>query len=947
MYTNADGIDTNKLAELKDRIQDKNPDIICITETKLTTNIMDEALGLDQYTIWRKERKNKGGGGILIMTKKELTTTEVQLPTTTYAEVLAIDIKTKKGSLLVATTYIAPKTNVWNTEEHKQLQQESLDTLKNLLQRAETKSQELILTGDFNCSIDWDRREAIYKSHIRRSWNENILDLTSDFSLHQHVNENTRARGTDEASMLDLLFTRQQEDLTNITYNAPLGTSDHAVLNMNYYIEEESNVSQYKEKYNYRKGDYTGLKEYLSKIDWERELDITDIDKQNEKFLKLLNEGIEKFIPKTKPKRTCSNHKKWFNLRCVKARADKELLWKRYKRHPSEAARERYKEARNSYTQVTRETIREFEKDIIEKSEKEPKLFYDYINSRTKKKEQILTITDEGVTYDNEKDMSEILNKNFQSVFTKEPSFDTNQDTPTPKKRLREIKLTKKRVLEALKDLDKSKSMGPDEISPWILNECREVLCQPILMIFTNSLQQGKLPKIWKKANITPLYKKGNKSNPLNYRPVSLTSVVCKILEKLIREDWEKMLEEQNMLTEKQFGFRQGRSTVSNLLSFYDRVTDTIQKREGWVDCIYLDFSKAFDKVPHKRLIWKLQHIGGVDGTLLKWMSDFLKDRKMSTVIRGTSSEDREVTSGVPQGSVLAPLMFLIYINDLGEDITGNTYMNMFADDAKIQKRIINENSCKKLQEDMNKIHAWSNKWKMKFNVDKCHVIRFGKSSKRPVYQYKLGDETIPSADKEKDLGVVVNHNLKPEDHINQITGQMHNLVANMKIAFTYVDTNMARKIITTFIRPKLEYASVAWNPWLQKDIKKIERIQKAATRWVPELRELSYEERLQALNLTTLEARRKRGALITLYKCTTQMIHIDKENFTEEGNRETRGHSKKLKEKVGKKNVKKYSFPTRYIRSWNNLSEHMVSAKNIHHFKKMYDEMTQRDGTT
>ena len=173
----------------------------------------------------------------------------------------------------------------------------------------------------------------------------------------------------------------------------------------------------------------------------------------------------------------------------------------------------------------------------------------------------------------------------------------------------------------------------------------------------------------------------------------------------------------------------------------------------------------------------------------------------------------------------------------------------------------------------------------------------------------------------------------------------MHSLQA--KIAFTHIDPSMVRKIITTFIRPKLEYASVAWNPWLQKDIKKIERIQKAATRWVPELRELSYDERLQALNLTTLDARRKRRALITLYKCTTQMIHIDKENFTEEGNRETRGHSKKLKEKEGKKNVKKYSFPTRYIRSWNNLSEHIVSAKNIHHFKKMYDEMTQRDGTT
>ena len=198
----------------------------------------DEALGLKQYNIWRKERTNKRGGGIMIMTKKELTTTEVELLTTTYAEALAIEIKTKRGSLLVATTYIAPRTAAWSTEEHKQLQLESLNTLRNLLRRAETRSQEIILTGDFNCAIDWNTLETINKPHITRDWSENVLDLFTDFCLHQHVNENTRARGTDNPSMLDLLFTRQQEDITNITYHAPLGMSDHAVINMKYCIEE-------------------------------------------------------------------------------------------------------------------------------------------------------------------------------------------------------------------------------------------------------------------------------------------------------------------------------------------------------------------------------------------------------------------------------------------------------------------------------------------------------------------------------------------------------------------------------------------------------------------------------------------------------------------------------------------------------------------------------------
>ena len=162
----------------------------------------------------------------------------------------------------------------------------------------------------------------------------------------------------------------------------------------------------------------------------------------------------------------------------------------------------------------------------------------------------------------------------------------------------------------------------------------------------------------------------------------------------------------------------------------------------------------------------------------------------MSTVVRGTASQNREVTSGVPQGSVLAPIMFLVYVNDLGNDLSENSYINMFADDAKIQRRVKNISSCEELQEDINKIQMWSEKWKMDFNVEKCHVVRFGTSKKRPMWQYKLGDEVIPTANKEKDLGVVINNKTHPDDHINQITSKMNYLLANMKIGMQIQSEN-------------------------------------------------------------------------------------------------------------------------------------------------------------
>ena len=215
----------------------------------------------------------------------------------------------------------------------------------------------------------------------------------------------------------------------------------------------------------------------------------------------------------------------------------------------------------------------------------------------------------------------------------------------------------------------------------------------------------------WKRANIVPIHKGGSKEEPLNYRPVSLTSILCKLCEKIIKKRWIKYLEEKKLLSPGQFGFREGTSTVTNLLSFYDRVVEILQERDGWVDCIYLDIKKAFDRVPHGRLVWKLRNFGGVRGRLLEWMKDYLIGRQMRTTIKGKYSGWKEVTSGVPQGAVLAPIMFLVYINDMGEGIT--SYMNMFADDAKIMRKIVDEQSCRELQSDLDLIKQWSDKWKL------------------------------------------------------------------------------------------------------------------------------------------------------------------------------------------------------------------------------------------
>ena len=201
-------------------------------------------------------------------------------------------------------------------------------------------------------------------------------------------------------------------------------------------------------------------------------------------------------------------------------------------------------------------------------------------------------------------------------------------------------------------------------------------MAEPIHDIIECSIQTGKVPKEWKRADIMPIYKNGNKEEPLHYRPVSLSSIVCKICEKVIKKQWTHYLEREGIISDRQFGFRTGRLRVTNLLRFYSRVIDITQERDGWADCIYLD------TFPHRRLLWKLEHIGGLKETLKNWMEHYLKGREMRTVVKYEQSKWKEVKNGVPQGSVLAPIMFLIYVTDMTEGVS--SYTSMFVDDAKL-----------------------------------------------------------------------------------------------------------------------------------------------------------------------------------------------------------------------------------------------------------------------
>jgi hypothetical protein len=380
------------------------------------------------------------------------------------------------------------------------------------------------------------------------------------------------------------------------------------------------------------------------------------------------------------------------------------------------------------------------------------------------------------------------------------------------------------------------------------------------------SITDGELPDMWKKANITPLFKKGSRLLSSNYRPVSLTSIPCKIIEKIISVHIMKYLTDNNLLSKHQHGFVRGKNCTTNLLEYVDIITEGLACGNS-LDVLYTDFAKAFDKVSHRKLLTKIKAYG-INGEVLKWIECFLNDREQRVIMGNNLSDWCNVSSGVPQGSVLGPLLFLLFINDLPEQTTTST-SKLYADDNKIIAKVNNENDAKSLQREINSICEWSTKWSLNFNIEKCRIMHFGKQNNHFNYYMPIEgkDWQLSKTFTERDVGVYISDDLKWSNQINQAIAKANSKLGLILKTFTSRDKTLMKTLYCSYVRPQLEFAASVWNPYLEKDIQKLEKIQNRATKTIPELRHMLNEDRNRQLNLTSLRTRRLRGDLIQQLK--------------------------------------------------------------------------------
>ncbi len=636
---------------------------------------------------------------------------------------------------------------------------------------------------------------------------------------------------------------------------------------------------------------------------------------------------------------------RWMNEKLKEKAQLKRLAYEEKRKYINESNRNRYARIRNQVKWEVRKAVKQYEEKVAEESKKNPKAFYKYAKSKLKCKSRVPDINYEGITAECDNEKAEMLNSFFTSVFVHEDKANIPKpDTIFNGQKLCSIIITEEMVKKKLDSLNSAKSPGVDKHHPRILKELREQLVTPLTMLFRNSMEEGFLPPVWRRANITPIYKsKGSKTSPNNYRPVSLTSILCKLLESIVKDHIINHLKANNLLYPHQHAFIGKRSATTQILEALDVWTNLLEKGDS-VDAIYLDFAKAFDTVPHLRLLEKCKALG-IDGLVLQWLRAFLEDRKQRVLVNGSPSTWSDVASGVPQGSVIGPVLFVIFVNDMPAKL--NNFISLFADDAKLFGKSTNQDDHLSIQDDLSKLQQWSSVWQLKFNETNCKTLYLGNNKKLPSVMDTTDSRiSLEESTQERDLGVLIDNNLTFDEHIAQSIKKANGKLAMIKRTFVNLDRTMLVQLYTALVRPLLEYGNVIWSPHLQKHIKALEAVQHRATRLIPGFATLSYEDRLSQLKLPSLSYRRLRGDMIEFYKYCHKEYDVQQTPFKLHRDvnidSTTRDNGIKMWKEKCKTSVRAQFLGNRSANIWNTLPREVVNAPSLNSFKNRLDSLWQ-----
>ena len=482
--------------------------------------------------------------------------------------------------------------------------------------------------------------------------------------------------------------------------------------------------------------------------------------------------------------------------------------------------------------------------------------------------------------------MADMFQSFFTSVFSNPDSTSVKQPDFTPPSithPIEDLTFSCSDIEESIDSIQDNSSCPEMEVPAKVLKKCKKNLSFPIKLIWEESYLSGIIPKHYKFQFIIPIHKKESPAYASNYRPISLTSHIIKIFERILKKHLVQYLEENCILNTKQHGFRKGKSCLTQLLAHYDDLLSNALF-ENDTDVVYLDFAKAFDKIDHKLLLKKLS-IYGISGNIFKWIENFLKDRHQSVALNGELSFISLVLSGVPQGSVLGPILFLLYINDL-VDVTQHSICRSFADDTRLSKSISTCNDMTQLQNDLSNVIKWSYENNMILNEDKFQLMSFNINKNSLMSNLPFTNDivryTTPSGivmqpeSTVKDLGIYLSDDFQWTHHITEIASRATRQAAWVLNTFSDRRDFVMLTLFKSLVRSHLEFCCPLWNPQCAKDIQTLELIQYNFISKIYGMEHLNYWEQLEKLKLDSLQRRRERYCIIHMWKIKNNLAPND-----------------------------------------------------------------------
>ena len=838
----------NKDTKLLIEAESDKYDIITLSETCLKDDITDEQLSIEGFhKLIRKDRPNNVGyGGVATYVKSSHFCKHRPDLDIDNLEAVWVETKIDKRSYVIGSFYRPPNATItyW-------------DLIEESLRKANSTNSTIVLLGDFNSDFNHPNRK--------------IFDIMNTFSLQQLVSENTRIT-ENTATCLDLIFTQSLDFVKNVEV-LPEICSDHSCPCLTIDVGKRTEPNSYKRIfYDYSKLNKDNFLNLLNQVNWNEILDNpqNDINLCAETFSQTFFDIANQCLPSRKV--TIRSYDKPFVDEELKNSFETRYkLYKIAKRTDSTADWATYRKYRNSVTKLVRKKKDDYDSNLDKKVSNNEnfgnKEFYKILKQFMNKKginDSIPPLEYDGQIHNSSLEKANALNDYFIKQSTLENINDEVPNLTQYASQLDNIIISQTDVSLVIKNLDKTKASGPDRIHNRLLIAASQIISEPLSVFFTKCIHLGKFPNCWKKAHVTPLLKKPPSNICTNYRPISLISCVGKLFERCVHKHVFKYLSDNDILTKSQSGFIPCDSTTNQLIIIYDNLCKAFDDRVT-NQSIFFDISKAFDKVWHKGLLHKLYSIG-IRGSLHNWFFDYLSNRQQCVVLKGKQSDYKVIQSGVPQGSVLGPLLFLIYINDITNNI--QSIIKLFADDTSISLALRDPlRRADILNADLEQINNWAKTWKIKFNAQKTELLNF-KRDNLAIQPLNFDNSILQDTDTHKHLGLTLQNDCKWNTHINNLIQKVTLLLSLLKSYKYRLSRKALNQMYKSFILPHFDYCDIIYDNCTVAQSDSLEQLHLDGIRTIiGTVRGTSHEKLYKESGFTTLKERRRRHKLIFMHK--------------------------------------------------------------------------------